>query len=105
MDTKTKTKVLILQDYKNSCGRDLGEFALVWMRTYDDLCYELEAGDNTTMEGKKIRGHVRLPDKEKLDDFINLNKISGDYITRVIDTQKEFFLLLAEIRDDLKRAG
>lgn len=99
MDTHVKD--LIQKDYVRS-GKSLGDFALDWMQTYDDVCYELVLV-NATSRGARVRGTIIVNSYEKIGDVIRFYDIAGEYYTRVVDTQKEFFLLLAEIRDDISR--
>lgn len=99
-NTKTETKLLLLKDYLTSL-EDLGDWALRMMPVYDSISYELVLV-NATSEGKKVTGTAVSTDYNMLLDLVNQYQIQGDYFIRVIDSQKEFFLLLAEIRDDLK---
>lgn len=94
------TKELILKDYLGS-GKDLGEFALEWMKVYDDMSYELQLIDADGKHGKLI-GTAVMDSYQKIQDLISLYEITGDYKIRIVDTQKEFFCILAQIRDDLK---
>lgn len=98
---KTHTKELILKDYLGS-GKDLGEFALEWMKTYDDFSYELQLVDAEGKHGKLI-GTAVMDSYQKILDLVNLYEIRGDYKIRIIDTQHEFFCILAEIRDELNK--
>lgn len=95
------TKELLIKDYRKS-KKDLGSYALDWMNQYDDICYELVLVDCTSY-GAKTRGTIIVSDLEKISDAIRFYQIEGDYRIRVVDTQKEFFLLLCEIRDEISR--
>ena len=94
-------KHTIHRDYVSS-GKTLGDFALDWMKTYDDVCYELVLVDAHSKSGK-VQGTAIINDLDKMKLLIKEYQITGDYFIRVVDTQKEFFLLLAEIRDDLNK--
>lgn len=96
-----QTKELILRDYIRS-GKDLGSFALDNMPIYDDVCYELSMIQAESKFGK-LRGTAVMESYDKIMDLIDLYQITGEYKIRVVDTQHEFFCLLAEIRDDLNR--
>lgn len=101
MCMNSHTKELILRDYVRS-GKDLGSFALEWMKTYDDFSYELQLIDADGKHGKLI-GTAVMDSYQKILDLISLYEITGDYKIRIVDTQKEFFFILAEIRDDINR--
>lgn len=102
MNMNPHIKDIIRRDYIRS-GKDLGSFALDWMKTYDDISYELVIVDAQSKNGK-VQGTAVMNDLKKMNALIEEFKITGDYYIRTVDTQKEFFLLLSEIRDDLKRA-
>lgn len=95
------TKDLILRDYISS-GKDLGEFALDNMNTYDDLCYELKLINASGKHGKLL-GSAIMDNLDKIYDLISFYEITGEYKIMIVDTQKEFFCILAEIRDELTR--
>lgn len=93
------TKELILRDYTRS-GKDLGEFALDWMKVYDDMSYELVLVDAEGKHGKLV-GTAVMDSYDKILDLISLFQIRGDYKIRIVDCQREFFCILAQIRDEL----
>lgn len=95
------TKQVILKDFKKS-GQDLGTFALEWMKIYDSLCYELSLEDAKGKHGRLV-GTAVMDSLDKIYDLISFYEITGVYKIRIVDTQKEFFCILAEIRDDLKK--
>lgn len=95
------TKDLIFRDYVRS-GKDLGSFALDNMSIYDDLCYELKLIDASGKHGKLL-GSAIMDNLDKIYDLIALYEIRGEYKIMIVDAQKEFFCILAEIRDDLTR--
>lgn len=99
--TKAHTKKLLLRDYYDS-GKDLGSFALDWMEIYNDICYEIKL-QNATSQGKKVTGTAILESCEALEDFLYIHQINGRYSVELIDTQKEFFMLLEEIKQDLEK--
>jgi hypothetical protein len=98
--TYNRTKAILLQDYRSS-GKDLGTFALEWMDVYDDMCYELRLLEATS-KGKRVTGTAFLGSCEAVEEFIQNYEISGTYTIDVIDTQKEFFNILQEIKSDLE---
>lgn len=102
MDPKARkrSKKLILNDYKQS-GKELGDFALEWMNDYTEVCYEVKL-TNATSKGKKVQGTAVLGSMEAVQDFIYIYQIDGDYSITMVDTQKEFFTILEEIKKDLK---
>ena len=93
------TKALLMRDYRNS-GKDLGTFALEWMKVYDDICFELVLIDATS-KGKRLTGTAILESCEAIEKLIEKYEISGTYTINIVDTQKEFFLLLKEIKEEL----
>ena len=95
------TKQILLKDYKSS-GKDLGTFALEWMPVYDTICYELSLENAKGKHGKLV-GTAIVDSLDKIYDLISFYEITGEYKIRIVDTQKEFFCILAEIRDDLKK--
>ena len=95
------TKELILKDYAAS-GKDLGSFALEWMSTYDDFSYELQLINAEGKHGKLV-GTAVMDSYQKILDLISLYEIRGDYKIRIVDTQHEFFCILAQIRDELNK--
>ena len=97
MDTHIKD--MIHRDYVRS-GKDLGSFALDWMKTYDEVCYELVIV-NATSHGNPVKGKVIVDSMKKITEAIEFYQIEGEYRIDTVDTQKEFFLLLSEIRDEL----
>lgn len=99
--THDTTKGLIFRDYIQS-KKSLGDFALDTMDIYDDVCYELIL-ENCTSKGQRVTGSAVMNTMQKICDFIRIYDIDGPYRILTVDTQKEFFYLLAEIRDDLKR--
>ena len=94
------TKDLIRKDWILS-GQDLGIYAKEIMHVYDSMSYELEIVDADSKWGK-VRGKAISADIDTIYKVINENKITGNYTIRTIDCQKEFFLLLAQIRDEYK---
>jgi len=98
--THNKTKALLLSDYYLS-NKDLGSFALEWLDSYDDYIYELNL-TNATSDNKPVKGTAFLDSCEAVEAFIERFKISGEYTLTVIDTQKEFFKLLQEIKEELE---
>lgn len=96
--TKKKNKELLLRDYRDS-GKDLGEFALEFMDIYDEVCYEVKLINATSM-GKRVRGTAVLGSCDAVAQFIKIYDIAGDYTIEQIDTQKEFFMLLEEIKNE-----
>lgn len=97
-----ETRLMILKDFKRSGIKDLGEFAAGMMKTYDDLTYELVLTDARDELGHKISGTAVSPNRKHLEDLIKINRIKTGYNILEIDCQKEFFLLLADIRDQLR---
>jgi len=93
------TKALLMRDYRKS-GKDLGTFALEWMKTYDEICFELVLIDATS-KGKRLTGTAMLDSCEAIEKLIEKYEISGSYTINIVDTQKEFFLILEEIKRDL----
>lgn len=98
--THMRTKDMLMRDYYKS-GKDLGTFALEYMSTYDDYVYELQLIEAES-KGKKVTGTAFLGSQEAVDEFLKNYEISGTYTVDVIDTQKEFFMMLAEIKDDIE---
>ena len=96
--THKKNKDLLLKDYRES-GKDLGTFALEFMQIYDDICYEIKLV-NATSKGKRVKGTALLGSCEAVEEFIKIHDIAGDYTISMIDTQKEFFKILGEIRNE-----
>lgn len=92
----------ILQDFRNSETKDLGEFALNHMKVYDDLAYELTIEQAESDRGK-VYGHATAPTRQILEDLVAMNNITGTYHIKEIDCQHEFFCVMAEIRDYLKQ--
>jgi len=97
---RARTKELLLRDYCDS-GKDLGDFALEWMETYNEVCYEVKLV-NATSRGKKVSGTAVLGSCEAVEDFLYTYQIDGNYSVNLIDTQKEFFSLLEEIKKDME---
>lgn len=97
--THMRTKDMLMRDFYKS-GKDLGTFALDWMSVYDDYVYELQL-ISATSKGKKVTGTAFLGSCEAVEEFIKNYEISGTYTVDVIDTQKEFFMMLAEIKEDI----
>lgn len=95
------TKALLMRDYRQS-GKDLGTFALEWMKVYDEICFELVLLDATS-KGKRLTGRATLESCEAIEKLIEKYEISGTYTINLVDTQKEFFLILKEIKEDLAR--
>jgi hypothetical protein len=98
--TYSRTKAILLQNYRSS-GKDLGQFALDWMDVYDDLCYELRLLEATS-KGKRVTGTAFLGSCDAVEEFIQNYEISGTYTIDVIDTQREFFMILSEIKSDIE---
>jgi hypothetical protein len=71
------------------------------MTVYDDICYELQL-INATSKGQRVNGTAILGSCEGIEKFIENYEISGTYTVNLIDTQKEFFMILEEIRQDLE---
>ena len=101
--TKNKTKNLIFRDFRRS-GLKLGDFALEWMNEYDDICFELKL-KNCSSHGKPVQGTAILASMEMVEEFIGEYEIEGDYTINLVDTQKQFFLILEEIKDELDHEG
>lgn len=100
-------KEIIRIDYgnyqkKSKFTKGLGEYALDRMKIYDDVCYELVLID-ATANGKRVTGSAIMNDLEKMKDLIAKYSVEGDFHIKTIDTQKEFFCLLSEIRDELNQ--
>jgi hypothetical protein len=93
------TKALLMRDYRAS-GKDLGTFALEWMKVYDDICFELVLLEAYS-KGKRLTGRATLESCEAVEALIQKYEISGTYTINLVDTQKEFFLLLKEIKEEL----
>jgi len=100
MDTKESIKQYIRSDFEQS-GESLGKFAFKRMNLYDNLNYELIFRDAKS-RGRKIEGSAMMDDLDKLHKLIIEFEITGDYIIRITDPQKQFFLLLAEIQADIE---
>ena len=100
--THMRTKDMLIRDFALS-GKDLGDFALDYMEIYDDYLYELSLTDATS-RGKKVGGTAFLGSCEDIERFLEKYEISGAYTIDVIDTQKEFFIMLQEIKDDMEDA-
>lgn len=98
--THNRTKAILLKDFKNS-GKDLGQFAYEWMSVYDDVCYELRLIECTS-KGKPVTGTAVLGSCEAVEEFLENYEISGTYTVNLIDTQKEFFMILEEIKRDIE---
>lgn len=94
------TKALLMRDYRQS-GKSLGEFALEWMKVYDDICFELVLIDATS-KGKRLTGTAMLESCEAIEKLIEKYEISGTFTINLVDSQKEFFLLLKEIKEELE---
>lgn len=92
---------LLMQDYLSSREKNLGSFALNRMHQYDDTAYELVIIDARNDKGHKITGSASGPSRAHIEEIIKLNHLQGDFYIRVVDCQKEFFCILAEIRDHL----
>ena len=99
LQTHLTTKEMIIRDIKKS-GKDLGSYAIDNLKLYDDISYQLVIV-NATSKGKIVTGSATMNDMERMKLFIKEYQITGDYYIRVIDAQKEFFLLLTEIRDGI----
>jgi hypothetical protein len=99
LQTHLTTKEMIIRDFKRS-GKDLGGYAIDNLKLYDDISYQLVVV-NATSKGKPITGSAIMDDMTRMKLLIKEYRIQGEYYIRVIDTQKEFFILLAEIRDDI----
>jgi hypothetical protein len=95
------TKELLTLDVKAS-RKPIGDFALEVMDLYDNITYEIELV-NATSKGRKVVGHASMSSPERINDLIEFYELQGEYYIRTIDAQKEFFNLMAEIRDDLKQ--
>ena len=93
------TKALLMRDFRKS-GKDLGTFALEWMKTYDEICFELVLIDAYS-KGKRLTGTAMLESCDAIEQLIQKFEISGTYTINLVDTQKEFFLILEEIKRDL----
>jgi hypothetical protein len=94
------TKALLMRDFRKS-GKDLGTFALEWMKTYDEICFELVLIDAYS-KGKRLTGTAMLESCDAIEKLIEKFEISGTYTINLVDTQKEFFLLLQEIKEELE---
>jgi hypothetical protein len=94
------TKALLMRDYHNS-GKDLGQFALDLMKVYDDVCFELVLIEAYS-KGKRLTGTAILESCEAVEQLIEKYEISGTYTINLVDTQKELFILLDEIKKDLE---
>ena len=99
LQTHLTTKEMIIRDIKKS-GKDLGSYAFDNLKLYDDISYQLVIV-NATSKGKIVTGSATMNDMTRMNLLIEEYDIKGDYYVRVIDAQKEFFLLLSEIRDEL----
>lgn len=90
---------MILRDFQNS-GKELGDFALEWMKSYDEICFELKL-KACFSHGKPVQGTAILSSMEAVESFLLEYEITGDYNINLVDTQKQFFLILEEIKDEL----
>lgn len=95
------TMALLLQDYLCSGDKDLGLFSFNRMHQYDNLMYELVIIDARNPSGQRVTGSATAPTKEGIDDVVKINGLKGEYYTRVIDCQHEFFCIMKEIKDYL----
>ena len=102
MNMNPHIKELIRKDYVRS-GKDLGSFAMDWIKTYDEVSYELVLEDAFNSRGFKVDGHAQAASKEAIQDLIKLHGLTGKFYIREIDCQKEFFCLLAEIKHEIER--
>lgn len=94
------TKALLMRDYRKS-GKDLGTFAMEWMKVYDEICFELVLIDAYS-KGKRLTGTATLESCDAIEALIDKFEISGTFTINLVDTQKEFFLLLKEIKEELE---
>jgi hypothetical protein len=89
-----------MREYRQS-GKDLGTFALDLMKVYDEVCLELVLIDATS-KGKRLTGSALLESCEAVEKLIEKYEISGAYTINLVDTQKEFFKMLQEIKEELE---
>lgn len=95
-------KAILINDFLVSKNKDLGDFAFKLQKVYDDISYELIVRDATS-HGKKMTGRACAPRKSVLEKLVKDLQLEGDFTILEIDCQKEFYLILADIRDDLEK--